>query len=251
MGTDAVVLTEDGARTIQIDAIEMQYYRLLLDETGLENHFREPEGRIRTARSCRDVSTVLPNDSVSHHAAVASRGIRTALEKESASMAVWTTDSDFNTRVFRKAAVPVVERQIGSWRLVTDDSFVLTVRSDRCRKLPRETGGVLLGSWDLVRGIVYVVASIAAPDDSEEWPTSYIRGARGLESAVRAATMRTGSQLQYIGEWHSHPDGHTAEPSEDDLKLFSWLQDYTRQDGYAPVMLIVGETELGWFVGTI
>jgi proteasome lid subunit RPN8/RPN11 len=63
--------------------------------------------------------------------------------------------------------------------------------------------------------------------------------------------MRTGSQLQYIGEWHSHPDGHTAEPSEDDLKLFSWLQDYTRQDGYAPVMLIVGETELGWFVGTI
>jgi Prokaryotic homologs of the JAB domain len=70
-------------------------------------------------------------------------------------------------------------------------------------------------------------------------------------AAVRAATMRTGSQLQYIGEWHSHPDGHTAEPSEDDLKLFSWLQDYTRQDGYAPVMLIVGETELGWFVGTI
>lgn len=251
MGTDVVVLAEDGARRIQIDAIEMQYYRLLLDEAGLENHFREPEGRIRTARSCRDVSTVLPNDSVSHHAAVASRGIRTALEQETASMAVWTTDSDFNTRVFRKVAVPVVERQIGSWRPVTDESFVLSVRSDRRRKLPRETGGVLLGSWDLVRGIVYVVASIVAPDDSEEWPTSYIRGARGLEAAVRAATMLTGSQLQYIGEWHSHPDGHTAEPSKDDLKLFSWLQEYTRQEGYAPVMLIVAETELGWYVGTV
>ncbi|HET8924793.1 MAG TPA: Mov34/MPN/PAD-1 family protein [Candidatus Acidoferrum sp.] len=166
-------------------------------------------------------------------------------------MAVWTTDPEFNTRLFRRAAVPVQERQIGSWRLVTDDSFILSVRRDRRRKLPRETGGVLLGSWDLVRGIVYVVASIAAPDDSEEWPTSYIRGAGGLEATVRAATMRTGSQLQYIGEWHSHPDEHTAEPSEDDLKLFSWLQEYLRQDGYAPVMLIVAETELGWYVGTV
>jgi hypothetical protein len=63
--------------------------------------------------------------------------------------------------------------------------------------------------------------------------------------------MRTGSQLQYIGEWHAHPDGHPAEPSEDDRKLFAWLQDYSRQDGYAPVMLIVGERELGWFIGSV
>lgn len=250
-GTDVVVLAEDSSRTNQIDAIEMQYYRLLLEEPGLENHFREPEGRIRTARSCRDVSTVLPNDFVSHHAAVASRGIRKVLEQDAASIAVWTTDPDFNTQVFRKDPAPVVEREIGDWRLVTDDAFLSSVRSERHRKLPRETGGVLLGSWDLVRGIVYVVASIPAPDDSEEWPTSYIRGARGLDAAVRAATMRSGSQLQYIGEWHSHPDGHSARPSDDDLKLFSWLQEYTRQDGYAPVMLIVADGELAWFVGSV
>jgi integrative and conjugative element protein (TIGR02256 family) len=250
-GTDVVVLAEDSLRKIPIDAVEMQYYRMLLNQSGLENHFREPAGRIRTARSCRDLSTVLSGDLVSHHAAVASRGIRTALEEDTASIAVWTTDAEFNTRVFREKVVSVAEREVGAWRLVTDDSFLSTVRGERRRKLPLETGGVLLGSWDLVRGIVYVVASISAPEDSEEWPTSYIRGSRGLEAAVRRATMRTGSQLQYIGEWHSHPDGHTAEPSEDDRKLFAWLQDYTRQDGYSPVMLIVGELELCWFVGHV
>jgi len=31
---------------------------MLLNESGLENHFREPQGRIRTARSCRDVPRV-------------------------------------------------------------------------------------------------------------------------------------------------------------------------------------------------
>jgi proteasome lid subunit RPN8/RPN11 len=147
-------------------------------------------------------------------------------------------ETSVNTRAFRRAAAPVVERQIGSWRLVTDDSFLSSVRRERSRKLPRETGGILHGSWDLVRSIVYVVASIAAPEDSEE-------------CAVRAVAIRSGPQLQYVGEWHSHADGHSAAPSEDDLKLFSWLQGYTGQDGYAPVMLIVGEAELCWFVGTV
>jgi len=250
-GTDVIVLAEDRFGKIPIDSVEMQYYQMLLDQPGLENHFREPEGRIRTARSCRDVSTVLPGDLVSHHAAVASRGIRAALKQDEASISVWTSDAEFNTRAFRGEPAPVVERQEGPWRLITNDFLISSVRAQRGRKLPRETGGVLLGSWDLTRGIVYVVASIPAPEDSEEWPTSYIRGSVGLEAAVRTATTRTSSQLQYVGEWHSHPDGHTAEPSDNDCKLFAWLESYTNQDGYAPVMLIVGELELGWFVGSL
>jgi integrative and conjugative element protein (TIGR02256 family) len=128
--------------------------------------------------------------------------------------------------------------------------FLESVRAERQKKLPRETGGVLLGSWDLQRGIVYVVATIPSPDDSDEGPTSYIRGSRGLESAVSDAIARTGGQLQYLGEWHSHPDGHSAEPSDDDCKLFDWVREYTTQDGYPPAMLIVGEKESRWLVGT-
>jgi len=250
-GTDVIVLAEDRFRKIPIDAVEMQYYQMLLDQRELENHFLEPEDRIRTARSCRDVSVVLPGDLVSHHAAVASRGIRAALKQDAASISVWTSNAEFDTRVFHQEPAPVVEVQVGTWRLVTNDFLISSVQTQRGRKLPRETGGVLLGSWDLIRGIVYVVASIPAPEDSEERPTSYIRGSLGLEAAVRTATTRAGSQLQYLGEWHSHPDGHTAEPSDDDCKLFAWLENYTNQDGYVPVMLIVGELELRWFVGSL
>ena len=142
-----------------------------------------------------------------------------------------------------------IEGTVGKIRLVTDRVFLSAVRAERQRKLPRETGGVLLGSWDLQRGIVYVVAMIPSPDDSEERPTSYIRGCRGLESAVSDAVAETGGQLQYLGEWHSHPDGHSAEPSEDDCKLFDWVREYTTQDGYPPVMFIVGEKESRWLVG--
>jgi hypothetical protein len=250
-GTDVVVLSEDRLRTIPIDAVEMQYYRMLLEVPELENHFRPPDGSIRMARSCRDVSTILAGDVVSHHAAIASRGLRRALEQDEASIQLWTSDRDFNTRLFRAKPAQIIERRHGSWKLATDEVFVKSVCSLRQAKLPRETGGVLLGTWDLVRGIVYVVATIPSPDDSEEWPTSYIRGCRGLEAAVRSAEARTGSQLQYLGEWHSHPAGHSADPSEDDGRLFGWLEKYMSQAGFPPVMLIVGEAELRWIIGSL
>ena len=250
-GTDVVVLAEDAQRQVRIDAVEMQYYRLLLEEGELAEHFKIPEGRIRTARSCRDISTILPADAVAHNAAVAGRGFRLALSEEEASIRVWRSDPDFNTRMFQQEVAPPIEYKLGSFRLVTDEGFVASVRAQRSLKLPKETGGVLLGSWDLQRRIVYVVATIASPDDSEEYPTSYIRGCAGLKSAVDSAGARTGGQLQYVGEWHSHPDEHSVAPSDKDAELFAWLRDYITQDGYVPVMLIVGQSELGWFVGSL
>jgi len=248
-GTDLILLAEDHSRTTRLDALEMQYYRMLLEETELSDHFRPPEGQVRIARSCRDVSAVLPGDAVSHHSAIASRGLRMALAQDQGRICVWSSDQDFNTRLFQRSPVDAVEGTVGETQLVTDGSFLSSVRAERERKLPHETGGVLLGSWDLQRGIVYVVAMVPSPDDSEERPTSYIRGCRGLEAAVSDAIARTGGQLQYLGEWHSHPDGLSAEPSEDDCKLFDWVSEHTSQDGYLPVMLIVGEKESRWLVG--
>lgn len=248
-GTDLVVLAEDASRQTRLDAVEMQYYRMLLEESALSEHFQPPEGRVRTARSCRDVSAVLAGDIVSHHASVASRGFRMALSQDDARIYIWRTDQQFNTRLFQRSPARVVERAVGNARVITDELFLGAVRQERQRKLPRETGGVLLGTWDLQRGIVYVVAMIPSPDDSEERPTSYIRGCQGLESAVSRGVAETDGQLQYIGEWHSHPDGHSANPSEDDCKLFNWVREYTTQDGYPPVMLIVGEKESRWIVG--
>jgi len=250
-GTDVVVLAEDVNRDTPLDCIEMQYYRGLLDRPELRDHFAIPPGKIRVGRSCRDVSLILSGDLVTHHAAVASRGIRQAVEQDEAVAQIWTTDSDFNTRAVRVDVAPAVEIQVEGWRVVTDNHFIRHVHQLREAKLPLETGGVLLGTYDLQRNIAYVVATISAPLDSEECPESYIRGCDGLDEDVRNAGELTGSQLRYVGEWHSHPDGCSSAPSDDDHQLFSWLQVYMSRDGYPPVMLIVGETDLSWFVGSI
>jgi hypothetical protein len=58
--------------------------------------------------------------------------------------------------------------------------------------------------------------------------------------------------LQYVGEWHSHPDGCSTNPSNDDLKVFSWLTEHMIGDGLPAVMAIVGEAgDISWFVGSM
>jgi hypothetical protein len=54
--------------------------------------------------------------------------------------------------------------------------------------------------------------------------------------------------LQYVGEWHSHPDGFSVKPSGDDRAEFEWLAGYMEADGLVPIMLIAGQNEQACFL---
>ena len=69
----------------------------------------------------------------------------------------------------------------------------------RASKLPNETGGVLIGVYDLQRRSTYVVDTVPSPPDSGEWPTLYIRGSDGLMARIQELSEYSGSQLEYVG----------------------------------------------------
>ena len=250
-GTDLVVLSEDAKRKIPLDCLEMQYYREVLTRPELAGHFTRQDGRVRYARSCRDISSVLPEDQVAFHAAVGARAVRAVLAQDEAGIGIWSSASDLTTRAVHILPAPAVVLKVGNWTLITDEFFVKKLHQVRSEKLPNETGGVLLGSWDLTRRTVYVVETIAAPPDSEERSTLFIRGSSGLRDQVKKAGERTGGMIQYMGEWHSHPDGYGTVPSGDDCNVFSWLSEKTQEDGFPPIMVIVGEDSIQWFIGAI
>ena len=60
-------------------------------------------------------------------------------------------------------------------------------------------------TWLVACGL-YVIDTIHSPADSKEKPTLYIRGCEGLEERVAAISAEAAGELEYIGEWHSHPD---------------------------------------------
>ena len=241
-GTDATVLAEDTERKTTLDSLEMQYYRHLINEPCLEDHLQRKPERLRYATSCRDVSSTIPQDFVALQAAICSRAIHQITSNEQAFLSIWRTNKD-QINVHRHS-FPVrnsIKYKIGGWTLCTDEGFIDKVQEARTKKLPNETGGVLLGSYDMQRKIVYVVDCLPSPPDSQEWPTLYIRGRRGLHSQIEKKQQITANQLMYVGEWHSHPPNCSVRPSQDDLQVFDWLSNYMKVDGLPPLMFIVGD----------
>lgn len=244
-GTDLTMLAEDGARAMPLDALEMQYYRALVHHPGMQGALQPGVAKVRYGRSCRDVSVRLPQALVGLHAGIATQGLEQALASPDARLRNWHVDREtFAVTAIDIPPAPVRTCNLGDWTLVTDDHLLGRLSEIRAGKLPNETGGVLLGTFDLTRRIVYVVDTIPSPPDSKEWPTLYIRGCSGLEDDVRRVEEATAGQLHYIGEWHSHPAGCACLPSDDDLKVFIWLTEVMDEDGLPALMMIVGDAGL-------
>ena len=241
-GTDLVLLAEDRLRSSRLDALEMQYYRAVIQESALAGHLTRGDSAMRYGLSCRDVTLQLPQDRVALHASTASAQLKKLLSEDAAAIRVWRLNPDLGTVSRVDVEVGrVIERSSGDWTIVYDERLLGTLRARRNERLPSETGGVLVGAFDMQRRKIYLVDGIPSPPDSEETGTGYIRGVAGLAEALEEASQKTFGQSGYVGEWHAHPDGHFALPSGDDRELFQWLVQRRRPDGVPVVMLILAE----------
>ncbi|MBE0556967.1 MAG: ThiF family adenylyltransferase, partial [Proteobacteria bacterium] len=149
IGTDLVMLAEDDKRSITLDCLEMQYYRYIIQTPSLEDHLRRPPGRIRYGNSCRDINSKLPEDLVALHASIACRALRNTEKDTNASIFIWRVDRV--TGEVKRHQVPVektVEIKAGRWTLYSDQHLVEKIKEAREKLVPKETGGVLLGSID-------------------------------------------------------------------------------------------------------
>jgi hypothetical protein len=241
-GTDLVFLSEGKDRLIPLDALEIQYYRALITHDELINHLALPEGKVRYARSCRDISSTIPHDFVSLHASIASRSLHNSFSEDSAKIIIWQAENNMeNVRQIRISPSKIHSIKIGEWTLVIDEFLIGKVKAFRNEKLPNETGGIFVGSYDLSKNILYVADTIFSPPDSEEWPCAYIRGSKNLKEEIERIHEITAGNLEYVGEWHSHPDGCSCDPSNDDKLFLDWLAGYMRNDGLPALMLIAGQ----------
>jgi Prokaryotic homologs of the JAB domain len=249
-GSDLVILAEDIERKIPLDVLEMQYYRQLINESAFRDHLHQSNANIRYARSCRDLSSTIPQDLVALHAAIGSRALRTIAATNTASIALWHANPD-NLSATSTHMTPskMIEQRLGDWILRANRWLLEKILQARMEKLPNETGRILIGSFDMQRRIVYVIDTVLSPLDSTEWPTVYIRGCQGLTEQVAEIERITKGMLEYVWEWHSHPRRCTCTPSHDDRKAFTWLTNEMNKDSLPPLMLIVGDDDqYAWYL---
>lgn len=248
-GLDLVVLAEDADRATRLDHLEMAYYGAVVADTGLQGHMQVPEGR-RYARSCRERSARIPQTAVALHASIAAEAVFGALVDAGAAAAVWRLDR--NTMEVRRIPLdlrPMRHFEIDGWSVLITERLLDELAARRAERLPHETGGVLMGDFDVGRRIIYVAHHLPTPPDSIEEAGGFIRGSRGVDAAVTAASEATLGMLQYVGEWHSHPTGARAMPSVEDARLYVHLAEAMEIEDRPPIMLIAGEDEFSVVLG--
>jgi len=243
-GDGCVLLAEDKPRSIRLRTLEAQYYRSLINEEWGNGHIATTNS-FWSGASCRDISAVLPYSKILAHAATLAEQVQIFSEDEDALIRVWSRNAKTGETTLHEVN-PFTEQNLkmDDVDVYIDAGLVGQLREWRQQNLPNETGGVLLGYYDFNIKSAVIVSALPAPPDSKSGPHAFERGVLGLREAIDAAIKRTAGVVGYLGEWHSHPKGHSADPSHDDIIQLVHLALGMADDGLPAFQLIVGEDDL-------
>lgn len=244
-GTALVMLRESADRSITLDTLEMQYYRLLTRESELSNHLKS-DSRVLYSATCRGKSMAYPIENAAAFSGICTKAIKQAYASPKSCICVWDFES-LSMKTYREDGDTFQKFDCKGWHITVSTSLSSKLHAIRKDKLPNETGGVLVGSYDFANKICYVVDAIDSPSDSLEYPNAYIRGKNGLLEKINRIEGVTIGNLTYIGEWHSHP-ANSVTPSSDDMTLLKSIAEYMFTKSSPGCMIIIGETQIGVYL---
>jgi hypothetical protein len=245
-GTSTVMLIEDTDTVMRLDLLEMQYLSEILHHNDLAAHLTIPDTLLYSG-SCRSITSRLSQDNVALSAALVSKALKKYAKDSKASIIVWNHDGD-DAIVKNISVLYWLKIEANGWCIYCYTPLLDAMKLYRSKSLPNETGGVLIGSFDYSRHILYVVDHIESPDDSISSPTSYIRGCKGLEQKLKRIEDTVMDNLYYVGEWHSHVGANTQMSSADKI-LMSAIIEYNCERCKPACMMIIGETGQSVYVG--
>ena len=244
-GTATIMLLESVDRSARLDLLEMQYYRELLKNEKYSDHMSLPETMVYSG-TCRSISSRISQDNISLSAALCCKAIKLHTSNTNGEIIIWTHATDSVEKESFMADKWITHEQ-GGWKIELSLSLLGEMRTDREKALPNETGGVLIGAYDITRKRIYVVYQVRAPEDSISSPTSFIRGCANLPERLKYIHETTLDNLTYIGEWHSHPSVNTQR-SADDVKLHKAIVGYNRENCLPGCMMILGTDNFSIFI---
>jgi integrative and conjugative element protein (TIGR02256 family) len=83
---------------------------------------------------------------------------------------------------------------------------------------PKEIGGILLGYYSDNGKCAYIESIVLAKFYINS-PTNFTRQTSDLNHIIDQEYIKSQGKLNYLGEWHSHPDGSTQFSAKDFLTM--------------------------------
>jgi hypothetical protein len=183
-GTAVVLFAENSARSITLRDLEAQYHRLVQTDPALEDHLRAGPG-LRYSGSCRALTNRIPATSAALLSALGAHGLVEALKSGDAALRIWNVTEAGTVQLIERRGAATHRLSLGEWSITYDDDLLAELASLRDSRLPRETGGVLLGIVDMSRKSIHVAHALPEP-----------RGQPGQPRGVRARRRRAQSRRE-------------------------------------------------------
>lgn len=119
-------------------------------------------------------------------------------------------------------------------------SVLKTIEEETTFHYPNEFGGVFIGYKSEEN---FIITNILIPDEYKNGKTIFIREPGTLNERLSQIHNITNGKIQYLGEWHSHPDGPTN-PSSTDVNAMNEIAKDKNIDIDKPLLMIVELGEL-------
>lgn len=111
-----------------------------------------------------------------------------------------------------------------------------------------ESGGILLGKKELNKSR-YIISAISKPSEKDKATcTSFVRSKETGQEIINEYWKHSKGVVNYLGEWHTHPEKRPT-PSPTDLRLLKTLLEDGSNVFPELFMIIVGQTY--FFIGKV
>lgn len=230
-GSLGILYVEGEGRNPRLDDLQAYLYSLSVSDADIENWLaREASATdtnsliVQVGVGCNSETTILADDIVSAHAAYFSGAIKREMDKNSNEGKIYlhqiAVKGDFHIQTKVLMVQPFIQFTAVNnpkWNIRFAPGIVEQLTTQFALAGAIETGGVLAGICNHKTKTIHVSGLVNAPRDSKRSPTQFIRGHAGLPSTISAIEKKSGGQVGYIGEWHTHPAGPDF-LSEDDME---------------------------------
>lgn len=113
-----------------------------------------------------------------------------------------------------------MEININEYTIFIEEDVLKKIRSFRqIDKDKGESGGILLGKKVKNKNIYYIV-DLSKPNECDTSSRfGFVRNAKAAQKYINSTWKKSHGYINYIGEWHTHPEIHPS-PSSTDVNCY-------------------------------
>ncbi|MCK9170526.1 MAG: Mov34/MPN/PAD-1 family protein [Treponema sp.] len=229
-GKYGFLLAEDRNKNVNLGQIYAHLYWMSLSNEHIHNAlFSGSSTDVPIGLTCSSPTMVVDDAHISVFASLMAMKIQTIIENNLEHIAytyLYNLSDDYSVKtgviVIPRYVVPECPQEY-PFKVSIRPQIIDELKNKMEEQFPRETGGVLVGSYVEKTKEVFITEIVDAPEDSESTPSTFVLGTKGISKEVEVISDKTGKHLMYLGTWHSHPTGGT--PSNIDHQTAQRLSD--------------------------